>query len=55
MIDQSRLPGRLGNDDIRFETDARADPRIAAVVKMLGGFGGGVDLLPADASYEQCL
>ena len=55
MIDQSLLPGRLGDDTRRFETDARSDPRIAAVVRQMGGFGAGLEPLPADATYEQCL
>ncbi|MDE0801645.1 MAG: alpha/beta hydrolase [Rhodospirillaceae bacterium] len=55
MVDQSLLPGRLGNDELRFETDSRADPRIAEVVKLLGGFGAGIEPLPVDATYEQCL
>ena len=55
MVDRSLLPGRLGNDERRFETDSRADPRIAEMVKLLGGFGEGIDPLPVEATYEQCL
>lgn len=55
MINQSLLPGRLGDDHRRFETDIRADPRISEQVKLMGGFGAGLEPLPADATYEQCL
>jgi acetyl esterase len=55
MVNQSLLPGRLGDDARRFETDARADPRIAEVIRQVGGFGAGLQPLPADATYEQCL
>lgn len=48
-------PGRLGDDNTRFETDVRADPRIADIVKSAGGFGAGLEPLAADASYEECL
>ena len=48
-------PGRLGDDKTRFETDVRADPRIADIVKLTGGFGAGLDPLAADATYTECL
>ena len=55
MNNQYLLPGRLGDDNRRFETDPRADPRIAEQVRLVGGFGGGLEPLPAHATYEQCL
>jgi acetyl esterase len=55
MIDSNLLPGRLGDDARRFETDQRADPRIAEVVRQIGGFGGGLEAPGPDASYERCL
>ena len=30
------LPGKLGNPNATFETDSRADPRIAAVMALAG-------------------
>ena len=48
-------PGRLGDDTTRFETDVRADPRIADIIKLTGGFGAGLDPLAADATYTECL
>ena len=48
-------PGRLVDDKTRFETDVRADPRIADVVKFAGGFGAGLEPLAADATYTECL
>ena len=48
-------PGRLGDDKTRFETDPRADPRIADIVKLAGGFGAGLEPLAADATYTECL
>lgn len=55
MNDQSLLPGRLGDDNRRFETDPRSDPRISEQVRLLGGFGAGLEPLPATATYQQCL
>ena len=48
-------PGRLGDDKTRFETDVRADPRIADIVKLAGGFGAGLEPLAAGATYTECL
>ena len=48
-------PGRLGDDKTRFETDPRADPRIADIVKLAGGFGAGLEPLAAGATYTECL
>ena len=55
MNDQSLLPGRLGDDNRRFETDPRSDPRISEQVRLLGSFGAGLEPLPATATYQQCL
>lgn len=55
MIDQFLLPGRLGNNELRFETDNRADPRIASAVQASGGFGEGIEPLSVEATYEECL
>ncbi len=49
------LPGKLGNPDATFDTDSRADPRIAAVMAMAGDLAPGVDELPADATYAESL
>ncbi len=54
-MNQTTLPGRLGNTNATLETDRRADPRIVEVVQMLGGFAPGLDPLPANASYEEAL
>ena len=48
-------PGKLGNPDATFETDSRADPRIAAVMAMAGDLAPGVEELAADATYEESL
>ena len=55
MINESLLPGRLGNSELRLETDSRADPRIAKLVATSGGFGEGIEPLPIEATYEECL
>jgi acetyl esterase/lipase len=49
------LPGKLGNPNATFETDSRADPRIAAVMALAGDLAPGVEEIPADASYEEAL
>ena len=49
------LPGKLGNPNATFETDSRADPRIAAVMAMAGDLAPGVVELAADATYEESL
>ena len=49
------LPGKLGNPNAVFETDRRADPRIAAVMAMAGDLAPGVEELAADATYEESL
>ncbi|MDB2594974.1 alpha/beta hydrolase [Pseudomonadales bacterium] len=49
------LPGKLGNPNATFETDSRADPRIAAVMAMAGELAPGVVELAADATYEESL
>jgi acetyl esterase/lipase len=49
------LPGKLGNPHATFETDSRADPRIAAVMAMAGDLAPGVVELAADATYEESL
>ena len=51
----SYLPGRLGNPDATLTSDGRADPRIAAAVEIMGGFGGDIEPISPDASYEECL
>ncbi len=51
----SNAPGRLGDPNMTFLTDPRADPRIRAAVEVLGGFTDGVELPGADASYEDAL
>jgi acetyl esterase len=53
-MSEVNLPGRLGNPDLSFEDDPRADPRIAGAMAMMA-LGEGVAPLPADASYEECL
>lgn len=49
------LPGKLGDPNATFETDSRADPRIAAAMAMTGDLAPGVGEIPADASYPDAL
>ena len=49
------MPGKLGNPNATFETDSRADPRIAAVMAAAGELAPGVVELAADATYEESL
>ena len=54
-MNQTTLPGRLGNKDATLEKDHRADPRIAAVLEMTGGLAPGLEPVKADATYEEAL
>ncbi|MEM7080273.1 MAG: alpha/beta hydrolase fold domain-containing protein [Pseudomonadota bacterium] len=49
------LPGKLGNPEATFETDPRADRRIAAAMAMLGALGGEAEPISPDAPYEELL
>ena len=51
---EMNLPGRLGNPELSFEDDPRADPRIASVMATMAR-AEGVKPPASDASYEQCL
>lgn len=49
-----KLPGRLGDSTATFETDERADPRIAAVMA-LASLAPAVEAPPFGASLADCL
>ncbi len=49
-----KLPGRLGNPDMTFEEDPRADPRIAAAFGLMA-LAEGVESIGPDAGYEEAL
>ena len=49
------LAGRLGDPEAELQNDPRLDPRIASALELFPGFGGDVEAVDADASYEQCL
>jgi acetyl esterase len=51
----THLPGRLSDPNAIFETDPRADPRIAAAILAVGGFAPGLEPVAPGASYEECL
>jgi acetyl esterase/lipase len=53
-MSEVKLPGRLGNPEMTFEEDPRADPRIAAAFGLMA-LAEGIDPIGPDASYEQAL
>ena len=53
MSTDLHLPGRLGNPNATIETDGRCDPRVVPVA--LQGYAPGIEMPPADASYEDCV
>jgi acetyl esterase len=54
-MDNSQLPGRLGDKNATLLTDRRADPRIVAVLEAAGDLGAAIDPISASASYDECL
>ena len=54
-MSETTLPGRLGDTTATLESDRRADPRIVAVLQMVGGLAPGLEPIKADASYAEAL
>ena len=49
------LPGRLGDPNRTIGEDRRLDPRIGAALQAMEGFAPGVENIPVDSSYKDCL
>lgn len=54
-VQESDLPGRLGDPNKTVLTDERLDPRIKIMLEAAASIGEGVDVPAAGASYDECL
>ncbi|MEM6999978.1 MAG: alpha/beta hydrolase fold domain-containing protein [Pseudomonadota bacterium] len=54
-MNNSHLPGRLGDPETTLLTDRRADPRLVAALSMMAELGEGLEAPGAAGSYAACL